>query len=108
MAFGWVSVILAKPQFQLIFILSNLLIINLISLADMNEIANFVNGDISNEDNEGYRAGEEMGSVVNKLKQMVHSFVTSCSHLIIRKQNIPSITNPPYAINNFGKELPLF
>ncbi|CAG8451062.1 6860_t:CDS:2 [Ambispora leptoticha] len=72
---------------------------------DMNELANFVNGDISHETN--HKHINVSVSLVQHVKQTIATIVQRV--LGFSSTFIPhSINNPPYAINNFGNESPLF
>ncbi|CAG8514259.1 10673_t:CDS:2 [Acaulospora morrowiae] len=107
---------------------------------DMNEIANFIDGDLSHEANKSRRDDKifvpkiqqdsnqtvvEEVSFIKKIKEFVTFFrqgdkqkeeivvvTTTTTNTSTTSTTVidlePSINNPPYAINNGGKELALF
>lgn len=107
----------------------------------MNEIANFINGDVSHETNKsrkndqimiptGDQTVDDMANSTGntdvsskrisfaqktkglfmKLRKVKHptNVNITVKDTIVSKENVLSVNNPPYAINNAGKELPLF
>src|ERR1043165_6387758 len=107
----------------------------------MNEISNFVDGDVSHEANKsrkndqimiptGDQTVDDMANstgnndvsskrvsfaqktkgLFTKLRKVKHATNVNVTvkDTIVSKENVLSVNNPPYAINNAGKELPLF
>ncbi|CAJ0627901.1 2408_t:CDS:10 [Entrophospora sp. SA101] len=92
---------------------------------DMNEIASFIDGDLSHESNEDRRDDiimipsadqtvDDMANTVMNDEDEEHLQVTNAikkialSAIAVQEPEPHSVNNPPYDINNCGKKSPLF